>query len=170
MSNMDDGRVSFSVKAVVRRYHAYKDIWAAVPLWRIVVRKGNWQPGRCFRCGCNERWDGCRPRSKEDLLRANFFFGPTSNLDFQKYELCTCTPPFVVVKTGLQQFHRLSTGFAVIKTVLPNFYKCSTGLVVVKTCMTILHGHSTGFVVVKTRIMICYMHSTGLLNLYTQGD
>ena len=30
MSNMADGRVSFSVEAVVRGYHAYKDIWAAV--------------------------------------------------------------------------------------------------------------------------------------------
>ena len=27
---MADGRVSFSVEAVVRGYHAYKDIWAAV--------------------------------------------------------------------------------------------------------------------------------------------
>ena len=27
---MADGRVSFSVKVVVRGYHAYKDIWAAV--------------------------------------------------------------------------------------------------------------------------------------------
>ena len=30
VSNMTDGRVSFSVEAVVRGYHAYKDIWAAV--------------------------------------------------------------------------------------------------------------------------------------------
>ena len=27
------------------------------------------------------------------LVRANFFFGPTSNLDFQKYELCACALP-----------------------------------------------------------------------------
>ena len=30
MSNMADGRVSFLVEAVVRGYHAYKDIWTAV--------------------------------------------------------------------------------------------------------------------------------------------
>ena len=31
-----------------------------------------------------------KAKDKLHKARANFFFGPTCNLDFQKYELCAC--------------------------------------------------------------------------------
>ena len=65
---MVDGRVSFSVEAVVRGYRAYKDIWAAV--------YGEESP--CEREAGNRVdafamvVDSCRPHSEEDFLRLLF--------------------------------------------------------------------------------------------------
>ena len=66
---MADGRVSFSIEAVVRGYRAYKDIWAAVYGEELPCEReaGNWVDA--FTMGRNEGWDGCRPHSEEDFLR-----------------------------------------------------------------------------------------------------
>ena len=46
----------------------------------------------------------------------------------------------MVVKTGLFNLYRPSTGFAVFKMYLLNIYKHTTGSALVKMCMTILKG------------------------------
>ena len=63
---MGDGRVSFSVEAVVRGYHAYKDIWVDVYGEELPCEReaGN----RVDAFVINEGWDGCRPHSEEDFL------------------------------------------------------------------------------------------------------
>ena len=55
----------FSVEAMVRGYHAYKDCCC----WRrISMQVWRWHQGRFFHCGCNERRCCHRPHSKEDLV------------------------------------------------------------------------------------------------------
>ena len=42
--------VSFSVEAMVRGYHIYKDIWATVLGCRVAMPEGSRQLGQYFRC------------------------------------------------------------------------------------------------------------------------
>ena len=51
---------AFSIKAMVRGYHIYRDIWTAVV---VTLSKRAIQCCRSFRCRCGEGRHYCRPRS-----------------------------------------------------------------------------------------------------------